>query len=117
MAAGVPALPAIVAFLEDLTRLRQQRLRRMIGEHDAKRVLVVDRHPGVPTQIRERRQRRDQRIEGQDELIDTPIERVRIVVPPSGDTHAEILLDAFERRTQVPLLYPRTRRALRVEPA
>src|ERR1700719_2213674 len=71
----------------------------------------------MAAQIREWRQRRDQRIEWQNELIDAPVERVRIVVPPRGDAHSEILLDALECRTKVALLDPRARGALGIEPA
>src|SRR5207302_9193949 len=95
MAAGVPALPALVSLFEDLARLRQQWLRRVIRKHDAERVLVVDRHPGMSTQIRERRQRRHQRIEGHEELIDAPVQRLSIVVPPGCAAHPEIPLDAL----------------------
>src|SRR5271163_1569007 len=108
MVAGVSALPALVALLEYLARLRQQRLRRVIRKHDAERVLVVDWYPGMSAQIRKRRQRRHQRVERHQELIDAPVQRVLVEVPAGRNAHPEILLDAFEGGTEVALLNPRT---------
>src|SRR5450432_1516142 len=111
------ALAAVVPLFENLARLRRQWLRRMIREHDAKRVLVVDRHPGMAAEIRKRRQWRDQRVEWHQELINPPVQRVCIVVPPRGDAHTEVLLDALERWTKVPLLNPGAGRPLGIEPS
>src|ERR1700676_437725 len=78
-------------------------------------MLVIDRHPRMPTQIREWGQGRNQRKEGKNKLVAPPIQRAFIIVPPGGNAHPEVLLDALKRRTEVPFLDPRTRSTLGVK--
>src|SRR6185437_779401 len=89
----------------------------MIRKHDAECVLIVYRHPGMSAQIGKRRERWNERIEWQEKLVDAPVQRIGVIVAPSGDAHPEVLLDALESRTEISLLNPGARRALRVQTA
>src|SRR5262249_31618680 len=115
VAARVPAFAALVPFFGNLAWLSRQGLRGGILEHDAERVLIVDRHPGMPAEIRKRGQRRDKRIKRQKELVDTPVQGICIVVSPGGDAHSEVLPDAFKSRTKIALLNPCAGRPLGIE--
>src|SRR6185369_4175623 len=97
---GVPArmagFPAAMAFLEQFAGTCGKRLGWMIGEKDAERVIVVDRHPGVAAQIREFGLRRYQRIKRHHELVDAPIMLLLAELPLRRDAHAKVLANAFE---------------------
>jgi hypothetical protein len=56
----VTGFAALMAFLEQFLGALGQRLGRMIGEEDTKRVVIVDRNPGMAAQIGEFRLRRHQ---------------------------------------------------------
>src|SRR5258705_444316 len=83
-----------------------QRFGWMIGEENAKGVVVVDRYPGVAAQVGKFRLRWHQRIKRHHELVDAPVEFLVAKLPLRRDAHAKLLTHAFERRPQVPLGEP-----------
>jgi hypothetical protein len=110
------AVPALVPLLEHAAALLGQRLGRVVGEHQAQRVLVVHRHPGVAGELRILRLRRNQRVERQQELVDAHVVQVVTRLATRRDVDPAGMLHTFEGGHQVLGLPPLVDGAALVNP-
>jgi hypothetical protein len=78
----------------------------MVGEHDAQRVLVIDRHPRVAAQFRELRERGHQGPEGHQKLVDADVVLVVLELAARCDAESGVVLLDLELRRQVGGLFP-----------